>query len=70
MRVPVSIVVRMNSASNMMAKWYQYFHSELSVASAEPPIFCAMPSKMLAMPTARVTAPPVRPRRLSCVRDS
>ncbi len=22
-RVPVSIVVRMNSASNMMAKWYQ-----------------------------------------------
>ena len=25
MRVPVSIVVRMNSASNMMAKWYQYF---------------------------------------------
>ena len=26
MRVPVSIVVRMNSASNMIAKWYQYFH--------------------------------------------
>jgi len=23
MRVPASIVVRMNSASNMMAKWYQ-----------------------------------------------
>ncbi len=27
MRVPVSMVVRMNSASNMMAKWYQYFSS-------------------------------------------
>ena len=24
MRVPVSIVVRMKSASNMIAKWYQY----------------------------------------------
>ena len=28
MRVPASIVVRMNSASNMMAKWYQYFSSQ------------------------------------------
>ena len=26
-RVPASIVVRMNSASNMIAKWYQYSHS-------------------------------------------
>src|SRR6266568_2496136 len=25
MRVPVSIVVRINRASNMIAKWYQYF---------------------------------------------
>src|SRR5262249_36356345 len=25
MRVPASMVVRMNRASNMMAKWYQYF---------------------------------------------
>ena len=27
MRVPASIVVRMNSASNMIAKWYQYFQT-------------------------------------------
>ena len=30
MRVPVSMVVRMNSASNMMAKWYQYFMQPLA----------------------------------------
>ena len=29
MRVPVSIVVRMKSASNMIAKWYQYASSVL-----------------------------------------
>ena len=35
MRVPVSIVVRMNSASNMMAKWYQYFISPSTSPSAQ-----------------------------------
>ena len=51
MRVPVSIVVRMNSASNMIAKWYQYASSVL------------MPGRPLntrAMPTASDTPPPVR----------
>ena len=32
MRVPVSIVVRMNSASNMIAKWYQYFDQPVEAA--------------------------------------
>ena len=50
-RVPASTVVRMNSASNRMAKWYQMPISSL------PPI---MPDRMLAMPTASVGAPPVR----------
>src|ERR1041384_767091 len=51
-RVPVSIVVRMKSASNMIAKWYQY------------DIRCernGMPEKICAKPTASETAPPVRP---------
>ena len=34
MRVPVSMVVRMNSASNMIAKWYQYFISQSTAARA------------------------------------
>ncbi len=34
MRVPVSIVVRMNSASNMMAKWYQYLITAFEVDRA------------------------------------
>ena len=50
-RVPASSVVRMNSASNMMAKWYQ------SAISPWP----NAPLKMCAMPTASDGAPPVRP---------
>ena len=49
-RVPVSTVVRMKSASNMMAKWYQ---------SAIRP-WPNAPLKMWAMPTASDGAPPVR----------
>ena len=51
-RVPASTVVRMKSASNMMAKWYQ------SAISALPPSAC---EKTWAMPTASVGAPPARP---------
>src|SRR5205085_2077819 len=51
-RVPVSMVVRMKRASNMMAKWYQYDMSPLRSGS---------PEKTWAKPTARETAPPVRP---------
>ena len=54
-RVPASMVVRMNSASNRMAKWYQ------NAISALPPIRL---EKMCAMPTARVGAPPARDRML------
>src|SRR6266478_1912713 len=50
-RVPASTVVRMNSASNRMAKWYQI------PMSALPP---RNPDRMVAMPTASVGAPPVR----------
>ena len=49
--VPASMVVRMNSASNMMAKWY---HSAMAVLP--PSTF----EKSCAMPTARLGAPPVR----------
>ena len=49
-RVPVSTVVRMKSASNMMAKWYQ------SAISPWP----KAPLKICAMPTASDGAPPVR----------
>ena len=52
MRVPASMVVRMKSASNMMAKWYQY-----DIRLFIPGIL----EKISAMPTASVTAPPVRP---------
>src|SRR5215212_10110334 len=55
-RVPVSIVVRMKSASNMMAKWYQY--------DISPPRN-GMPEKIWANPTASETAPPVRPTSVS-----
>jgi hypothetical protein len=55
--VPASTAVRMNSASNMMAKWYQNAAIPLPNAS----------DRMFAMPTARVGAPPVRETRLgSC----
>ena len=54
-RVPASIVVRMNSASNRMAKWYQ------NAIIALPP---RKLEKMWAMPTASVGAPPARDRML------
>src|SRR5215470_9609190 len=50
-RVPASTVVRMNSASNRIAKWYQI------PISVGPP---RKDDRMLAMPTASVGAPPVR----------
>jgi hypothetical protein len=53
-RVPASIVVRMNTASNMIAKWYQ---------SARPGPVKTLP-RMPAMPTARLGAPPVRDSRV------
>jgi len=51
-RVPASMVVRMKSASNMIAKWYQ---------SAIHPWPNAL-ANMWAMPSAKVGAPPVRPK--------
>ena len=53
-RVPVSTVVRMNRASNMMAKWYQ---SAVRLAPNAPEKICAIP-------TASDGAPPVRARRV------
>ena len=50
-RVPASTVVRMNSASNMIAKWYQ------NAASPEPP---KAELSTCDMPNASVGAPPVR----------
>ena len=50
-RVPASTAVRMNSASNMIAKWCQ------KPMSASPPTSWPM---MCARPTARVGVPPVR----------
>ena len=50
-RVPASIVVRMKSASNRMAKWYQ--RAVRWVPKAPP--------KIVAIPTASEGAPPVRP---------
>ena len=55
-RVPASTVVRMNSASNMIAKWYQ------NALSALPPNTWLSTSDM---PNARVGAPPVRETMLS-----
>ncbi len=49
-RVPASTVVRMNRASNMIAKWYQKALSPSPVA----------PEKICDMPMASVGAPPVR----------
>ena len=48
--MPASTVVKMNNASNMMAKWYQTASNVLPNAL----------EKMLAMPTASDGAPPVR----------
>ena len=53
-RVPASSVVRIKIASNIMAKWYQ---------SASIPLPKALP-KILAIPTAKLGAPPVRANRL------
>lgn len=50
-RVPASTAVRMNRASNMIAKWYQ------KPIIAAPPNSCCM---MCASPRANVGAPPVR----------
>src|SRR5438128_11786749 len=50
-RVPASSTVRMNSASNMSAKWY---HS--AITACPPRLF----EKMCAIPTANAGAPPVR----------
>ena len=50
-RVPASTLVRMNSASNMIAKWYQN-----AIMPGPPMRRCMMPAR----PTARVGAPPVR----------
>ena len=50
-RVPASTAVRMNSASNRMAKWYQ------NAIIALPPMTWW---KICAMPTASVGAPPAR----------
>src|ERR1043165_5372004 len=55
-RVPVSIVVRINRASNMMAKWYQYDIN---------PLRNGIPEKICAKPMASDTAPPVRPTSVS-----
>lgn len=49
--VPASMVVRMNSASNITAKWYQK-------ALAAP--ISGISTKIWAMPKASVGAPPVR----------
>ena len=50
-RVPASTVVRMNSASNMIAKWYQN-----ALRPAPPNTRCSTSD----MPNASVGAPPVR----------
>src|SRR6476661_3761062 len=50
-RVPASSTVRMNNASNMIAKWY---HNAIS--ACPPRLF----EKICAMPTANAGAPPVR----------
>ena len=50
-RVPASTVVRMNSASNMIAKWYQ------NALSPAPP---STSLSTWDMPNASVGAPPVR----------
>ncbi len=52
-RVPASTAVRMKSASNRIAKWYQK-----AIMAGPPMAWC----RMCAMPTASVGAPPARPR--------
>ncbi len=55
-RVPASSVVRMKSASNMMAKWYQKAFMPAPPTTAE---------KISDIPSAKVGAPPVRESRLA-----
>ena len=54
-RVPASTAVRMNRASNRIAKWYQ------KASRLLPPTAWA---RICAMPTASVGAPPARDRML------
>ena len=54
-RVPASTVVRMNRASNMIAKWYQKARRPSAIA----------PAKIVDMPMASVGAPPVRDTSVS-----
>ena len=58
-RVPASTVVRMNRASNMIAKWYQKARRPSPVA----------PAKIFDMPMASVGAPPVRATSVSSSTD-
>jgi hypothetical protein len=53
--VPASTVVRMNRASNMIAKWYQKARRPFPVAA----------EKICDMPIASVGAPPVRATSVS-----
>ncbi len=55
-RVPASTAVRMNRASNMIAKWYQKL-----IMEAPPSHWCMMCDS----PSARVGAPPVREMMVS-----
>src|ERR1019366_5258360 len=54
-RVPASMMVRINTASNMMAKWYQK-----PIIALPPPLR----AKIWAIPRARDGAPPVRAKRV------
>ncbi len=62
MRVPVSIVVKMNKASNMMAKWYQYLITD-SIEIPEP--HGGRLRHDLRHSNRQGYGPTVRPRRLS-----
>ena len=55
-RVPASMIVRMNSASNMMAKWYQKLEQRFARRRCR--------AKICAMPSASEGAPPVRLNRV------
>ena len=59
--VPASMVVRMNNASNMIAKWYQY---------ASNVLIPGRPLNTRAMPTASDTPPPHAPRAARRTRSS
>ena len=67
MRVPVSIVVRMNSASNMIAKWYQYFIRSAHARQAGEDLRHADRQRDRAARASgqRLAAPPLRARAAS-----